>query len=289
MKRVLVLTASFGEGHNTAARAIREALEATGEAEVRVGDLYADAIPLVNSTVKFSYSFAINRLPCSGGSFFSGSTAQDGWRARCGRPARCARSLTTPSRISGPTCLFDLPLYAYLYRQIQKRRLGVHMPIHTVITDSVGVNSAWHRCLSDSFLVADTETEQLLVSRGVPQEIIHPIGFPVSRYFAGCHPLTAETGAPWKLLFMPSTQIALTLKQVRALLELPNIELTVVAGRHARIFDAVESSGCSRMAAARSLAGPAKCHACFASTTSSSARPAARSCRRPSRRSVRFS
>ena len=63
MTRVLVLTASFGEGHNTAARSVREALEATGEAEVLVCDLYAESVPRVNSTVKAGYSVAINRAP----------------------------------------------------------------------------------------------------------------------------------------------------------------------------------------------------------------------------------
>ncbi len=63
MKKVLVLTAGFGEGHNTAARSVREALEATGEAEVQVADLYANAAPLMYSSVKRGYSFAINRAP----------------------------------------------------------------------------------------------------------------------------------------------------------------------------------------------------------------------------------
>jgi processive 1,2-diacylglycerol beta-glucosyltransferase len=244
MKRVLVLTASFGEGHNTAARAIREALEATGEAEVRVGDLYADAVPLVNSTVKFSYSFAINRLPWLWRLIFLGLDRPGWMESTMWATGPLREELDDALAHFRPDVLVSTyPLYAYLYRQIQKRRLGVHMPIYTVITDSVGVNSAWHRCFSDAFLVADDETEQLLVSRGVPSEIIHPLGFPVSRYFASCQPLPATAGAPWKLLFMPSTQIALTLKQIRALRELPDVELTVVAGRHARIFDAVEASG----------------------------------------------
>lgn len=63
MKKVLVLTASFGDGHNAAARGIREACEATGEAEVAVADLYAKAIPLVDRTFQFGYSVAINRMP----------------------------------------------------------------------------------------------------------------------------------------------------------------------------------------------------------------------------------
>jgi len=243
MKRVLVLTASFGEGHNTAARSIREALEATGEAEVRVGDLYATAVPRVNSTVKVGYSFAINRAPWLWRLIFL-------WLDRPGW-MEATMWMTNALRDELDRALADFrpdiivstyPLYGYLFRAIQKRRPEVRMPIVTVITDSIGVNSAWHRCLSDAFIAADDETAQLLVRRGVPAEIIHPLGFPVSGEFARAAS-PPKDGPPWQLLFMPSTQLNLTLRQIHALVELPDVEITVLAGRHARMFDAVNDSG----------------------------------------------
>jgi len=223
MKRVLVLTASFGEGHNTAARSIREALEATGEAEVRVGDLYATAVPRVNSTVKVGYSFAINRAPWLWRLIFL-------WLDRPGW-MEATMWMTNALRDELDRALADFrpdiivstyPLYGYLFRAIQKRRPEVRMPIVTVITDSIGVNSAWHRCLSDAFIAADDETAQLLVRRGVPAEIIHPLGFPVSGEFARAAS-PPKDGPPWQLLFMPSTQLNLTLRQIHALVELPDV------------------------------------------------------------------
>lgn len=244
MKRVLVLTASFGEGHNTAARSIREALEATGEAEVRVGDLYEDAVPMVNSTVKVGYSFAINRAPWIWRLIFLGLD-RPGWMEKTMWAARALRAELDHAIVDfRPDIIVSTyPLYGYLFRDIQKRRLGVRMPIVTVVTDSVGVNSAWYRCLSDAFVVADDETAELMVARGVPEKILHPLGFPVARYFATTSPDAPDAGPPWKLLFMPSTQLHLTLRQIAALGELPGIELTVVTGRHARLFDAVKASG----------------------------------------------
>ncbi|HVE15449.1 MAG TPA: hypothetical protein VNB29_01875 [Chthoniobacterales bacterium] len=244
MKRVLVLTASFGEGHNTAARSIREALEATGEAEVRIGDLYAEATPRVNVTVKAGYSFAINRAPWVWRLIFYWLD-HPGWM-------EATMWTTRPLRDQLDRALADFrpdvivstyPLYAYLFRGIQKTRLGVHMPFITVITDSTGVNSAWYRCHSDAFVVADQETAQLLVSRGVPESILHPLGFPVAGYFASGAPQPPPNRPPWKLLFMPSTQATLTVKQIRALLEVPDIQLTVVTGRHERVFDAIKEAG----------------------------------------------
>jgi processive 1,2-diacylglycerol beta-glucosyltransferase len=222
MKRVLVLTASFGEGHNTAARSIREALEATGEAEVRIGDLYAEATPKVNSTVKVGYSFAINRAPWIWKLIFLWLD-RPGWMEATMWMTRALRDQLDRALVDfrPDVVVSTYPLYAYLFRQIQKSRLGVHLPMITVITDSVGVNSAWYRCLSDAFVVADKETAQALVARGVPEKILHSLGFPVAHYFAAATPLLANGRSPWRLLFMPSTQVTLTLKQMRLLLEIP--------------------------------------------------------------------
>src|SRR5688572_30196259 len=65
MPRILILTASMGEGHNTAARNISEALaaETDGAAEVLVADPYTRTNPLVNKLVQKGYATAINRYP----------------------------------------------------------------------------------------------------------------------------------------------------------------------------------------------------------------------------------
>jgi processive 1,2-diacylglycerol beta-glucosyltransferase len=244
MKRVLVLTAGFGEGHNTAARSVREALEVAGGAEVLVGDLYANAAPGMNATVKVGYSIAINRAPWIWRLIFLWLDRPGWMEGAMWTTGALRKELERLIDEFRPDIIVSTyPLYAYLFRRIQKSRLGVRMPIVTVVTDSIGVNSAWHRCLSDAFIVADSETEQLLVSRGVPKEIVHPLGFPVAHYFAKAAGQPVDSRPPWKLLFMPSTQVRLTLRQIEALTELPGVELTVVAGKHERIFDAVKESG----------------------------------------------
>ena len=43
--RILILTAGFGEGHNTAARCIAEALRENPGVEVKVVDIYLETIP----------------------------------------------------------------------------------------------------------------------------------------------------------------------------------------------------------------------------------------------------
>lgn len=243
-KKFLLLTASFGEGHNSAARSIKLALEQSGKAEVIFVDLYANASPQVNRVIQGAYSMVINRYPAVWTLVFK-------WLER---PGWMESSLWTAVKLRDEldrlivehhpdAIVATYPLYAYLYRDIQKSRLGVDRPFTTIVTDSGSINSAWFRCRSDAFLVADDETRELLVSNGVPDDTVHAFGFPLDPGF----PVGAESGEddgpPWRVLFMPSTQLALTLRKIKALLAVPDIELTILAGRHAKIFDGINESG----------------------------------------------
>jgi processive 1,2-diacylglycerol beta-glucosyltransferase len=243
MKRCLILSASFGEGHNSAARAVRAALDATGDAVTELSDLYAMSLPRANRAIQIGYSIAINRYPALWGDIFA-LLDKPGWLESTlwtGSPLQQTLERLIDS-FKPDKIVSTYPLYAYLYRRIQRKRLGLKIPFVTIVTDSVGVNSAWYRCRSDAFLVADQETADLLSSRGVPTETVHPLGFPVSPAFAIQEAPLADP-PPWKLLFMPSTQVSSTLEKVRGILALPNLELTVITGRNHRVKDALTSGG----------------------------------------------
>src|SRR5260370_31868166 len=65
VKQVLIFTAGFGEGHNTAARNIRDALEVVAGNEVRVQiiDLFDRCYGRLNEFLRRAYIAAINRTP----------------------------------------------------------------------------------------------------------------------------------------------------------------------------------------------------------------------------------
>src|ERR1700755_1867812 len=65
MKKILIFTAGFGEGHNTAARNICDAPEhiARDEAKVEVLDLFDTCYGKLNDWVRKAYITAINRTP----------------------------------------------------------------------------------------------------------------------------------------------------------------------------------------------------------------------------------
>src|SRR5205809_3286803 len=64
-KRILILTAGFGEGHNSAARGVRDGLArvASNEADVELRDLFAEAYGPINAFVRRSYLALVNSAP----------------------------------------------------------------------------------------------------------------------------------------------------------------------------------------------------------------------------------
>src|SRR6201997_3734659 len=64
-KRILILTAGFGEGHNSAARGVRDGLArvASNEADVELRDLFAEAYGPINEVVRRSYLALVNSAP----------------------------------------------------------------------------------------------------------------------------------------------------------------------------------------------------------------------------------
>src|SRR5438132_9364229 len=70
---MLILTASFGEGHNSAARGVREGLArvAPDQTEVELRDLFAEAYGPVNELVRRSYLALVNSAPRAWGVVYS--------------------------------------------------------------------------------------------------------------------------------------------------------------------------------------------------------------------------
>src|SRR5258708_37009585 len=72
MKKILILTASFGDGHNTAARNIRDALEhISDDVKVEVLDLFEASYGAFNTLAKKTYLGMVQFAPRLWGSFYS--------------------------------------------------------------------------------------------------------------------------------------------------------------------------------------------------------------------------
>lgn len=235
MGRVIwILTAGYGDGHNTAARSVAEALKLLCPGEtIEVCDLVSEAMPRTASVTKALYQQAITHFPAA-------------WR--------WTYDLMGKRSVTGPDSAWQAGLLNYLGKRLEEKkpRLIVSTyplyavllealatkqtipPLCTIITDSISVNRIWVMSDSQLFCVADDETKKVVADFGVPEPKIRVTGFPVSLAFTEPLPeQPPQKGA--RILYLPSTtgrHVEATLKALKPIL-LSGATLTLPVGKHA--------------------------------------------------------
>jgi len=185
-KRILILTAGFGEGHNAAARGLRDGLAVVAgkAAVVEVHDIFAETFGFVNNWVRKSYLAIINRAPRAWGRFYEWLDRQENYGGQMGwlflARARLSHLLL---RFQPGVVVSVFPAYPHLIETILG---GAVPPFRRVIcvTDSITVNAIWYRCQNDLFLVPNEQTGAVLAQAGVPEAQVKVAGFPVAPKFA---------------------------------------------------------------------------------------------------------
>jgi processive 1,2-diacylglycerol beta-glucosyltransferase len=136
------------------------------------------------------------------------------------------------------------PLYAYLLRQLREQgQAAATVPLFTVVTDSTAINSSWYRAGSETFLLADEETAEVLRKGGVDPCTLQVLGFPVAHRLATLKPCEGIIHGARRVLYLPSSRRAHTLAVIRELQKLSNIEITIVTGRLQGLHQAIAGSG----------------------------------------------
>jgi processive 1,2-diacylglycerol beta-glucosyltransferase len=239
MPRILILTASMGEGHNTAARNIGDALlaESDGSAEVLIADPYTRTNPVINKLMQTGYTTAINRYPRAWKVVFellSKRGVVEGMGPMLAELTAAVKALIDEFR---PDIIASTyPVFSFLIAKIRKRHSAVTVPFYTVITDSTMINSAWYRCPCDGSLVADEQTARVLRGDGVPPQKVHVLGFPVGLEFESLQPAPPPSKEGWKAIFFPSGVSEFAAKVLTHLAEIPRLHVTVVTGRRQQVL-----------------------------------------------------
>jgi processive 1,2-diacylglycerol beta-glucosyltransferase len=248
-KRILILTASFGEGHNSAARGIRDGLArvAPEGTDVELRDLFAEAYGPVNELVRKSYLALVNFAPGAWGAVYRWLERKKDFDTEFARFSRLEDHFTALLERFQPdvmTCTF--PAYPNVLRQIQRRNAGCSRPckIVVVITDSITINAVWYRCGADYFLVANEQSAAVLRAAGVPAEKIKVFGFPVSPKFtdsvrSNCvlPPINSER----RVLYMIHAATRGAPELARRLADL-GVDLAVTIGRADRLKPEIEAA-----------------------------------------------
>jgi processive 1,2-diacylglycerol beta-glucosyltransferase len=239
VKKVLILTAGFGDGHNAAARNVREALELTSsEVEVTVADLYERSYKKLNSIAKKAYLGAVRYTPRLWAGFFK-LVDKSPWLADGRGLAKLHETLAHLIEETQPDCVVSTyPAYGALIQSLYQDHCERPFRYVTIITDARSVNSLWYRAGSDKFVVCDEETAQVLQKAGVEKDTIAALGFPVSPQFAtpvSNLPKRPSLGQMLRVLYVINTGQKKCGKAIDRILEIPNVELTVTVGRYSEL------------------------------------------------------
>ena len=243
-KRILILTAGFGEGHNSAARGVRDGLArvAPGQVESELRDLFPEAYGAFNEVVRRTYLAVINRWPHSWGYVYRWLDGITNFDERFQRFSRLKQHFTrVVERFQPDVVVSTFPPYPYLLRQI----FGANHRCKSVvvITDSITVNAIWYRCDADYFLAPNEQSAVVLRAAGVASEKIKTFGFPVSPKFAD---LTQDRPLPTsnfrrRVLYMIHAATRGAPELVRQLAGL-GIDLTVTIGRAEKLRPEIEEA-----------------------------------------------
>ena len=240
MKKVLILTAGFGEGHNAAARNLRDALEfVSDEVRVEVLDLFESSYGSMNTLAKRAYLNMVQYAPKLWGGVYSLLDNSKFVENRLGGFTKLKNALADILHETQPDCVVSTyPVYAHVIQELFRDYAQRPFTFITVVTDAITVNSAWYSAPSDFFCVANEPTAEVMKKAGVPAGKIRALGFPVSLQFTEepAQPLRLPLGEePRKILYVIGTGKKKAGKVIERLLAIPGTELTITCGRDAEL------------------------------------------------------
>src|SRR5712692_52862 len=181
--RVLILTASYGYGHNAAARSLSAVLTAGG-ASVTVVDHFRDLVhPAFERVSRGLYAWVLRRAPAAWGLAYGigdrlASDSRWAFGVPCLGASRLGRLLDTltPDAV---VSVHATPTVALSTLAREGRRIPPHT---TVVTDFVA-HSQWIAPGVDRYCVAAPEVKHDFVARGIAPDRVIVTGVPVRAGF----------------------------------------------------------------------------------------------------------
>lgn len=233
--RILIVTAAFGEGHNSAARNLALALDAGG-AVTQVSDPCMLALPRLTQWVNGAYRYVTNHFPAIWAKIYRSTDRCDFGRQESRVFKKVQAKLAELITQFQPTLIVSTyPLYPYLLTRIFEAGVG-KVPVFIVVTDSIEINAAWLRAECEHWLVTDAATRESMLGKGLAVGKVVETGFPVHPDFSKLAPVdSAASCDPFRILYFPTAERNLLALHGRALLDAsPQVRLTVILGRNVR-------------------------------------------------------
>lgn len=246
MKKILILTAGFGEGHNSAARGLRQGLAQLGGPglQVQVHDLFQDTYGLANDCVREAYLGLINNAPQAWAAVYRRLDRQQKFTGNFKVFFTVKKSLRRLLGQFEPDVIVSVyPAYPHMLDEILGLAGQACGKRVVVITDSLSVNAIWYRCSADFFLLPNDRSAAVLHAAGIPASKTRTFGFPVSPEFAEVdvtRPAPSDEHGR-HVLYLINARKSGAPEMVHRLTGIGDIQLTVAVGRDRRLRKSIEN------------------------------------------------
>ncbi|MFE4711471.1 glycosyltransferase [Paenibacillus sp. NPDC056722] len=178
---VLIVSSAFGDGHAKTAQALQQSFMARGVEQVYIVDLFAEVHPFLNAVSRTFYLKSTAYAPGLYGMLYDMTS-----RMKPGQPlSRFLHSMgkrkveEVLKRLKPDVIIHTFP---YLAASELSEKVGMQVPIFTVLTDYV-LHGRWiHPSTWKYFAPSDSVKEALLAS-GVPPQAITVSGIPIREAF----------------------------------------------------------------------------------------------------------
>ncbi|OUU88905.1 MAG: hypothetical protein CBC36_04245, partial [Verrucomicrobiaceae bacterium TMED76] len=177
---VSVLSASFGDGHNSAAYGAVEALNLMNIPNSGLYDLLQKSHPITMECLMNGYRLVTTKWPASWKKLYDLADRIHFGDGSFDLLPHVTKSLADYLKITTP----DSVISTYpLYGQIIERLFGhekLPFKFVTMVTDSKSINKSWLHKAQGDFAVLDKASANFFLKHGISKDRIHITGFPVS-------------------------------------------------------------------------------------------------------------
>ncbi len=239
--RILILTAGYGEGHNSAARGIQSALTRFGSrAQVEYHDLFAETHTWLHPRVRKAYLGLINNWPRAWGYVYNWLDRKTDFPADFRKFKRLRENLRQLLQRFQPDAIVSVfPAYPYILEPLLQ---STKIRSIAVVTDSITVNAIWYRSQADYFILPNEQSADVLRRAGIAESRIKVLGFPVDPRFADLPRRPAPSADhPARVLYMINAGTKRA-PETASLLSRLNLRLTVTVGHDEDLRKRIEEA-----------------------------------------------
>ncbi len=185
-KRILILSAEMGQGHLSAAKAVKEGLEHLYgyDYSVEIVDFMLLLSERINRVSQKTYEKWAKDYPAICNFFFESFDRK--WSMKLLNKFNYALVLSKVKKFfneKNPDLIIStFPVWDHLALQIVKK-INPKLKFISIVTDSTNIHSAWATANIDYQIVANEDTGQSVRTLGIPVEKIKILGFPIRLSF----------------------------------------------------------------------------------------------------------